>query len=120
MWDRFGSALWQEIRSLVRVARIDQPDAVLLAPEQAVFLRENLKLRLLNARLALLSRQFDLAQTDLRAARSDLDRYFDDSARRVQATTEALREIAAQARQVSVPTPEATMAALAAAAAAPR
>ena len=31
-------------------------------------LRENLKLRLLNARLALLSRQFDTAQADLREA----------------------------------------------------
>ena len=37
--------------------RIDQPEAMLLAPDQAFFLRENLKLRLLNARLALLARR---------------------------------------------------------------
>ena len=54
-----------EIRSLVRVTRIDHPEAMLVAPEQAFFLRENLKLRLLNARLALLARQFDAAQADL-------------------------------------------------------
>ena len=56
---------------------------MLIAPEQAFFLRENLKLRLLNARLALLSRQFDTAQSDLRDAQSALDRYFDRSSRRV-------------------------------------
>src|SRR5205085_8136758 len=66
MWDR----AWYEVRSLVRVTRIDHPEAMLLAPDQAFFLRENLKLRLLNARLALLARQFDSAQSDLQAAQS--------------------------------------------------
>jgi len=42
--------IWDEARSLVRVTRIDMPEAMLVAPEQAFFLRENLKLRLLNAR----------------------------------------------------------------------
>ena len=53
--------VWAEAKGLLRVTRIDHPDAMLLAPEQAFLLRENLKLRLLNARLALLSRQFDTA-----------------------------------------------------------
>ena len=72
-----------------------------MAPEQAFFLRENLKLRLLNARLALLSRQFDTAQSDLRDAQAALDRYFDRSSRRVVAASELVRQVAAQARQVS-------------------
>ena len=76
----------------MRVTRIEQPEAMLVAPEQAWFLRENLKLRLLNARLALLSRQFDTAQSDLRDAQSVLDRYFDRSARRVLPTLRASRE----------------------------
>ena len=66
--------VWQEARQLIRVTRIDAPEAALLAPEQAFFLRENLKLRLLNARLALLSRQFDVAQTALRLAKGLLER----------------------------------------------
>jgi uroporphyrin-3 C-methyltransferase len=41
---------------------------VLLAPEQAFFLRENLKLKLLNARLGLLARQYDSARSDLGSA----------------------------------------------------
>jgi uroporphyrin-3 C-methyltransferase len=77
------NGVWGEVRALVRVTRIDQPEAVLVAPEQAFFLRENLKLRLLNARLALLSRQFDIAQSDLRDAQSALERYFDRGSRRV-------------------------------------
>ena len=87
----------------------------LLAPDQAFFLRENLKLRLLNARLALMSRQFDIAQADLREAQTVLDRYFDRNSKRVVATSEQLRTVALQARQIGVPRPEATLAALAAA-----
>ena len=104
---------WSEVRSLVRVTRVDDPEAALLAPEQAFFLRENLKLRLLNARLSLLSRQFDTAQADLREAQSALDRYFDKGSRRVDLVREQLRQVAQQSRQVSVPRPEATLAALA-------
>ena len=116
-WQGFAELLWNEVRSLIRVTRIDQPEAMLVAPEQAFFLRENLKLRLLNARLALLSRQFDTAQSDLRDAQSALDRYFDRSTRRVMNASELVRQVATQARQVSVPRPDATLAAIATAAA---
>ena len=116
-WGEFGVHLWQEVRSLVRVTRIDQPEAMLLAPDQAFFLRANLKLRLLNARVALLSRQFDSAQSDLRDAQSAIDRYFDRSARRVVVASELVKQVSAQARLVSVPRPDATLAAIATAAA---
>ena len=112
-----GSSFWQEVKSLVRVTRIDQPEAMLVAPEQAFFLRENLKLRLLNARLALLSRQFDTAQSDLREAQLALDKYFDRSSRRVVAVAELVRGVTGQARLVSVPRPDATLAAIATASA---
>lgn len=114
-WDVASERVWQEVRGLVRVTQIDNPEAVLIAPEQAWFLRENLKLRLLNARLALLSRQFDTAQGDLRDAQAALDRYFDRSVRRVLLTGELVRQVAGQARQLSLPRPEETLAALAAA-----
>ena len=116
-WLNVGHALWQEVKGLVRVSRIDAPEAMLVAPEQAFFLRENLKLRLLNARLALLSRQFDTAQGDLREAQNVLERYFDRGARRVAAAGELLRTVTGQARLVSVPRPDATLAAIATASA---
>jgi uroporphyrin-3 C-methyltransferase len=112
---RFVGQAWDEVKSLVRVTRIDNPDAVLMAPEQAFFLRENLKLRLLNARLALLSRQFETAQLDLQLAQTALDRYFDRSARRTNLAAELMRQVSMQARQGGVPRPDDTLAALAAA-----
>ena len=108
---------WDEVRSLVRVTRIDHPDAVLLAPEQAFFVKENLKLRLLNARLALLSRQFDTAQSDLQVAQASLDRYFDRTSRRTVLAVELIRQVAGQAKQGGVPRPDETLAAVTAAAA---
>lgn len=116
-WDRVRSDVADEARSLLRVTRIDQPEAMLVAPEQVFFLRENLKLRLLNARLALLSRQFDLAQSDLNQSRAALERYFDRSSRRVTNAIEQVGQVASQTRQVPLPRPDETLAALAAAAA---
>ncbi len=113
-WSAAGAHLWNEVRGLVRVTRVDAPEAALLAPEQALFVRENLKLRLLNARLALLSRQFDTAQTDLRDAQALLTRWYDRGARRVVVAGETLRQVSTQARQVVVPRPDATLAAVAA------
>ena len=112
-WRSMLHQVWREVRDLVRVTRVEDPEAALLAPEQAFFLRENLKLRLLNARLALLSRQFDTVQADLREAQASLDRYFDKGSRRVELAREQLRQVAQQARQVTVPRPDATLAALA-------
>ena len=115
LWIDAGGRVWGEVKSLVRVSRIDHPDAMLLAPEQSFFLRENLKLRLLNARLALLSRQFDTAQSDLLVAQAALARYFDRSSKRTALATELVKQVSGQARLVSVPRPDDTLAALTAA-----
>jgi uroporphyrin-3 C-methyltransferase len=116
-WRSVSSRVWGEIRSLVRVTPVDHPDAALLAPEQAFFVRENLKLRLLNARLALLSRQFATAQADLLSAQAMIDRYFDRGSRRATSASELLRQVAQQSRQLVLPRPDDTLAALTAAAA---
>ena len=113
-WAALGARVWDEVRRLVRVTPIEHPEAVLVAPEQAYFVRENLKLRLLNARLALLSRQFDTAQADLRDALATLERYFDRSSKRTTGAIELLHQVSVQARQVTVPRPDATLAAIAA------
>jgi uroporphyrin-3 C-methyltransferase len=107
--------VWSEVKSLVRVTRIDHPESMLLSPDNAFFVRENVKLRLLNARLALLSRQFDTAQSDLQVVQAALDRYFDRSSRRTALATDLLRQVTTQARQVTVPKPDDTLVALAAA-----
>lgn len=115
---RVLASLWQEASQLLRVSRIDYPEAALLAPEQAFFLRENLKLRLLNARLALLSRQSDAARADLLSASAWLNKYFDREARKTQAAQQLLTQVQSQLKATELPRLDDTMAALATAAAA--
>ncbi len=114
-WEGFSVPFLSELKQAVRVTSIEHPEAALMTPEQSFFLRENLKLRLLNARLAILSRQFDLSQADLQQAQTALERYFDHGSRRVVAVAELLRQVSAQAKQVSFPRPDDTLAAISAA-----
>jgi uroporphyrin-3 C-methyltransferase len=92
-WRRLLSELKQDLNGLVRVQRIDTADAALLAPEQAFFLRENLKLRLLAARLALLSRDGASFRNDLSAATDWLKRHFDTTSGQVTAAISMLMEL---------------------------
>lgn len=109
--------LREEARKLLRVSRIEQPEAALLSPEQSFFLRENLKLRLLNARLALLSRQTDSVRADLASASTWLGKYFDPSSRKTQAAAQLLAQVQGQLKTSELPRLDETMAALATAAA---
>ena len=84
------SALRDELQQLFRVRRVDAPDAALLAPEQAYFLRQNLRLLLLNARLSLLSRSDALFRSDLERAIGWLRDYYDDRSRGVAGATAQL------------------------------
>ena len=107
----------EEARKLLRVSRIEQPEAALLSPEQSFFLRENLKLRLLNARLGLLSRQTDSARADLASAAAWLAKYFDPASRKTQAASQLLQQIQSQLKTSELPRLDESMAALATAAA---
>ena len=126
MFDKLSLSAWsqrtldnlrEEARKLLRVSRIEQPEAALLSPEQSFFLRENLKLRLLNARLALLSRQSDSVRTDLASASAWLGKYFDPSSRKTQAAAQLLAQVQGQLKTSELPRLDETMAALATAAA---
>jgi uroporphyrin-3 C-methyltransferase len=116
-WERALAEIREEVRGLVRVGRIDQPEAVLLAPDHAFFLRENLKLKLLNARLGLLSRQTDAARADVTAAQLALRKYFDPASRKTQAAAAMLQQVQSQLRSVELPRIDETLAVLATAAA---
>ena len=106
-----------EARGLLRVSRIDQPEAILLAPDQAFFLRENLKLKLLNARLGVLARQTDSARADLVAASAALNKYFDPASRRTQNAATVLQQAQAHMKASELPRLDETLSALATAAA---
>jgi uroporphyrin-3 C-methyltransferase len=116
-WEQILADIRDEARSLLRVTRIDQPDAVLLTPEQGFFLRENLKLRLLNARLGLLARQTDSARADVAAAQAALRKYFDPASRKTQVALNLAQQVQGQLRAIELPRIDETFAALATAAA---
>jgi uroporphyrin-3 C-methyltransferase len=116
-WQKVLTEVREEARGLVRVSRVDEPEAVLLAPEQAFFLRENLKLKLLNARLGLLARQTESARGDVTASVAALRKYFDPTARKTQAAIALAQQVQAQLQAVELPRIDETLATLATAAA---
>ncbi len=103
-WTSWSSDLWNEVRQLVRVRSVNNPDALLLSPEEAFFARENLKLRLLNARMALLSRNDSAFRSDLLEADRALLRYFDTRARQTQAAHEIIRQLQDSVLNIDMPT----------------
>jgi len=116
-WRRSLQVSMDEMRGLVRVSRIDQPEAALLSPEQSFFLRENFKLKLLNARLGLLARQIEASRADLAAASAMINKYFDPTARKTQFAASSLQQIQGQMKALELPRVDDTLAALSTAAA---
>ncbi len=103
-WNSWSADLWNDIRQLVRVRTVTTPDALLLSPGQSFFARENLKLRLLNARMALLSRNDAAFRADLAEADRTLQRYFDTRARSTQAGRELIRQLQESVLSIEMPT----------------
>ncbi|MCU0896331.1 MAG: uroporphyrinogen-III C-methyltransferase [Burkholderiales bacterium] len=102
-WVRFGTAVWGELKSLVRVQRLDAQDQALVSPDQAWFLRENLKLRLAHARVALLQRNESAYRADIRAATQWISRYFDPRDKRTMAALATLKQLEAATVSVELP-----------------
>ena len=116
-WEKMLNDLWRNAQGLVRISRIDRPEASLLAPEQSYFVRENLKLRLLNVRLAVLARHFESAQADMNQVTRDLNKYFDVASGQGPLTVALARDVLAQSKNTEIPRIDATLAALTTAAA---
>jgi len=116
-WEQWLKEVGTQVADLVRISRIDQPEASLLSPDQGFFVRENLKLRLLNARLGLLARQFEASRNDVLSVRRDLQRYFETNGRKPQAALAMLQEVETQLKQVELPRLDESLTALATASA---
>jgi len=112
-WQTGFKVVLTEAHNLVRVSRIESPEAALLSPEQSFFLRENLKLKLLNARLGLLARQIESARSDLADAQAMLKKYFQANARKTQAAAALLQQVQTQMRTLQLPRIDDTLAVLA-------
>ncbi|HEX6136278.1 MAG TPA: uroporphyrinogen-III C-methyltransferase [Casimicrobiaceae bacterium] len=102
-WLRFVHGVWNDLRSVIRIEVSDRPAAPLVTPQQAFFLRENLRLRLLAARLALLARDERSFKADLHAASAWLKQYFDPQNRQVQSALATLAQVSAIAMPGEMP-----------------
>jgi uroporphyrin-3 C-methyltransferase/uroporphyrinogen III methyltransferase/synthase len=102
-WSTWTTDLWNDIRQLVRVRSVTAPEALLLTPEQGFFARENLKLRLLNARVSLLSRNDAAFRSDLAEADKALQHYFDAADRHTQAGRELIRQLRESSLSIETP-----------------
>ena len=101
---RWGEAAWAQLRQLISITRVDHPDVLLMAPQQGAYLRANLKLRVLNARLDLLSRHAAGYRADMRGIIDALHADFNPR----QPRTRLALTLAQQAAQIDLAAQPAT------------
>ncbi len=95
--------IWQDAKQLVRIEDTGKTEIPLLPPNQEFFLRENLKLRLMSARLALLSRDEDGFRQELKTAQLWTARYFDGKSSDVMRVMAGMKKIAASPVSIDLP-----------------
>jgi len=100
---RLGAQVWSELRKLVVLRKVESPAPPLLPPSQSYFLRENLRLRLLNARLSLLMRDQAGYRGDVRAAQAWVKRYFDVHSKRAEDVLAQLEQLSSIPLDFEVP-----------------
>lgn len=103
-WESLSNEMWSEIQQLIRVRSVETSDALLLSPTQAYYARENLKLRLLNARLALLSRNEAAFRSDMIASQDSIAKYFDTRAKQTQTAQAMLKQVQSSNLAIEMPT----------------
>jgi uroporphyrin-III C-methyltransferase len=109
---RAARDFWDEMKGLVRIRELEAGDSALLAPAQTYFLRENLKLRLLAARVALLARDEGSFREDVKAAQAWVAKYFDSKARANMNAAATLKGLAESPVSIAVPDINASIAAV--------
>ena len=114
-WASVRRWLREEFGGLLQIRQVDTPEALLLDATQQRLARQQMRLRLLNARQALLQRNDKLYRADLGEAQQLLGRYFDARQPAVAAAAAQLKSMAQAPLSVDVPRVDATLAALRAA-----
>lgn len=102
-WQQMLREIWGEAKTLVRIENTEKRELPLLSPTQAFFLRENLKLRLLSARLALLARDEASFRHELQAAQEWVVRYFDTKSAQGELAVTTLQKLRESAISIELP-----------------
>lgn len=90
-WQRTWQSMLGSLKGMVEVRRVNSNDTLLMSPEQMYFVRENLRLRVMDARLALMQRSGEVYMSDLNTAEAAVKQYFDANS---AATQSWLKELA--------------------------
>ncbi len=102
-WTDVRRWLQQEFGDLVRIRDVDTPEALLLTGAQQQLARQQLRLRLLNARQALLMRNDRLYRADLTEAQNLIARYFDTRQTATVTAQTQLKQLSAAPLTVELP-----------------
>lgn len=94
-WENTWEKSLNALKGLVEVRHLDSNDAMLISPEQTYFIRENLRLRLLDARIALLQHNGEVYQSDLNNVEATVKQYFDSKSPATQSWLKELAELKA-------------------------
>jgi uncharacterized protein HemX len=121
-WERAWESLQRELgeyRDLIRIRTVDAPEPMLLTQQQQNLVRQQLRLRLLNARQALLGRNDRLYRADLAEAQALMTRFFDVRSREAAAALGSMKQLASAPLSVETPNVNDSVAAVRAARTAP-
>lgn len=102
-WKKMLRAIWLEVKQLVRIENTGLAQIALLPPREEFFLRENLKMRLLMARLALLSRDEESYKQELKTAQLWAARYFDVKSQEGSRLLDELDKLSAASINIELP-----------------
>ncbi|WP_416190540.1 uroporphyrinogen-III C-methyltransferase [Neisseria sp. CCUG17229] len=94
-WENAWEKSLGALKGLVEVRNLESNDSMLLSPEQIYFVRENLRLRLLDARTALLQHNGEVYQSDLNNVEATVKQYFDNKSPATQSWLKELAELKA-------------------------
>jgi len=102
-WQKLLREIWQDAKDLVRIEDTHKNEMPLLSPTQNFFLRENLKLRLLSARLALLAHDETSFKHDIKTAQEWVKLYFDTKSGEGAQAISALQKLNASSIKIDLP-----------------
>ncbi|MEI7842367.1 MAG: uroporphyrinogen-III C-methyltransferase [Gallionellaceae bacterium] len=102
-WDKFWRELWTEAKQLVRIENTQKREMPLLSPTQTFFLKENLKIRLLSARLAVLSHEELGYKRDLKTAEEWVKLYFEADSKDGAAMLATLKKLSSSNINIEMP-----------------
>lgn len=114
--NRWGVQAWRslshDLGQFVSIRRVDDAAALMMSPEQAANLRENMSLRVMTAQLAMMMNQADLWQKELEALDERVSRRYDQQSAQVQQALRLIRQLQDTRIGARLPSVDNTLAAI--------